>query len=60
MIRTQEQLYKVLAHHCGKELDQISKDCDRNNWMDAEQSVAYGLADKVLKSMDDKPALRSV
>jgi len=60
MIRTQDQLYKVIAKHCKKDVKQIAKDCDRNNWMDAEESVAYGLADKVLKSMDDRPALRSV
>ncbi|RMF75169.1 MAG: ATP-dependent Clp protease proteolytic subunit [Planctomycetota bacterium] len=61
MLRTQDQLYRVLAKHCGKSLDQIAKDCDRNNWMDAEQAVAYGLADKVLESMPESgsPALRS-
>ena len=46
MIRTQQQLYQILAHHTGKSLDQITADCDRNNWMDAEQTVAYGLGDK--------------
>lgn len=60
MIRTQDQLYKVLAGHCGKTMEQITADCDRNNWKDAEESVAYGLADKVLQRMPDgaTPALR--
>jgi ATP-dependent Clp protease protease subunit len=60
MTRTQKQLYEVLARHTGKSLDQITKDCDRNNWMDASQAVSYGLADKVLEVMPDagKPALR--
>ncbi len=60
MMRTQKQLYAVLAKHTGKKIEQIEKDCDRNNWMDAEQSVAYGLADKVLEDMPEPPALRSV
>lgn len=62
MLRTQKQLYSVLAKHTGKSLEQITTDCDRNNWMDAQQSVAYGLADSLLdpKSMPAKPALRSV
>lgn len=61
MIRTQRQLYAVLAKHCNKSVEQIEKDCDRNNWMDAEQSVAYGLADKILTAMPEKaPALRSL
>lgn len=62
MMRTQKQLYEVLARHTGKNYEQISADCDRNNWMDAEQSVAYGLADKVLESMPEasSPTFRSI
>lgn len=60
MLRTQKQLYEVLAKHTGKSVEQITKACDRNNWMDAEQSVTFGLADQVLEAMPqaDKPALR--
>ena len=57
MMRTQQQLYEVLARHTGKSLEQITTDCDRNNWMSAEQSVEYGLADKVLAAMPT-PSLR--
>lgn len=57
MIRTQQQLYAVLARHAGKSLEQITADCDRNNWMDAKETVAYGLGDKILESMP-APALR--
>jgi len=62
MMRTQKQLYEVLAKHTGKKVEQITKDCDRNNWMDAEQSVAYGLVDKLLEAMPETgtPALRPV
>ena len=59
MLRTQEHLYRVLAKHTGKPIEQIAADCDRNNWMDAEQTVAYGLADSILEQMPDKPALRA-
>lgn len=60
MLRTQKQLYAILAKHAGKDMDQITTDCDRNNWMDAEESVAYGLADNVLEAMPERgsPALR--
>ena len=62
MVRTQKQLYEVLAKHTGKKLEQIETDCDRNNWMDAEESVNYGLADKILEAMSEggSPSLRSV
>ncbi|MGE0479906.1 MAG: ClpP family protease [Phycisphaerae bacterium] len=60
VLRTQKQLYHVLAKHTGKSIEQIEADCDRNNWMDAEQAIAYGLADRVLESMPEKapPPLR--
>jgi ATP-dependent Clp protease, protease subunit len=62
MMRTQQQLYKILARHTGKSLEQITDDCDRNNWMDAEESINYGLADKLLESMPETAPrpLRSV
>jgi ATP-dependent Clp protease protease subunit len=61
MLRTQKQLYELLGKHTGKSLEQITKDCDRNNWMDAEQAVDYGLADKILEAMPElpSPALRA-
>lgn len=61
MLRTQKQLYEILARHCGKTIEQIEADCDRNNWMDAEQAVRYGLADHILQAMPARvpaPALR--
>ncbi len=61
MLRTQKQLYEILARHTGKTLEQIERDCDRNNWMDAEQAVRYGLADRILQAMparEPAPALR--
>jgi ATP-dependent Clp protease protease subunit len=62
MLRTQRQLYQVLAKHTGKSIEQITVDCDRNNWMDADEAVTYGLADKVLTAMPESaaPALRPV
>ncbi len=51
MLRTQKQLYAVLARHTGKDVERVTKDCDRNNWMDAEQAIAYGLADKLVEGM---------
>jgi ATP-dependent Clp protease protease subunit len=61
MLRTQKQLYGLLGKHTGKSLEQITKDCDRNNWMDAQEAVSYGLADKVLEAMPEpsSPALRA-
>lgn len=51
MIRTRQRLYEILADHTGQDLSKIDKDCDRNLWLSAEESVSYGLADSVLKKM---------
>lgn len=48
IIRTGEVLYKILADHTGQKIDTIRKDCDRDNFMTAEQALKYGLIDKVL------------
>lgn len=48
-----ERLNAILAKHTGRELDVISRDTDRDNFMSAEQSVEYGLIDEVLS---ERPA----
>ena len=48
-----EKLNKILARHTGQDLPTIERDTDRDNFMSAEQSVAYGLIDQVL---DQRPA----
>ena len=49
ILRTREQLNKMLAKASGKPLTQIEKDTDRDNFMDAIEAVKYGLADKVIE-----------
>jgi ATP-dependent Clp protease protease subunit len=43
-----ERLNAILAEKTGKDVDQIAKDTDRDNFMSAEQAAEYGLIDKVL------------
>jgi len=42
---------QVLAENCGKTLEQILKDFDRDYWMDAEGAVKYGIVDEVLAAL---------
>lgn len=48
--KTGHILYKILAKHTGKSLEQIEKDCDRDNFMSAEEALKYGLIDKIIKN----------
>ncbi len=47
IIRTRENLNKILAKNTGKPLSQIEKDVDRDYFMSAEESRKYGIVDKV-------------
>jgi len=49
MLKTRDQLNQILAKHTGKPIDQIVKDTDRNHWMTAEESKAYGLVDEIIE-----------
>ena len=45
-----EKLKAILAHHTGKTPAEIDLDTERDNFMSAEQSVSYGMIDKVITS----------
>jgi ATP-dependent Clp protease protease subunit len=47
------RLNKLLAHHTGKKESTIDRDTERDNFMDAEASVEYGIIDQVLASRAD-------
>lgn len=56
MIRLRERLYQLMVHHTGKDMEAIKRDCERDKWMDAEESVAYGVVDNVLRAMPESMA----
>ena len=56
MLRTRERLYKIMQHHTGKDLETISRDCERDKWLNAEEAVAYGCADRILEHIPDSMA----
>ena len=53
MIRVRQRLYKIIAQHTGKDVKTVEKDCDRNYWMNAQQSIEYGVADKILEKIPE-------
>ncbi len=44
------RLNELLAQHTGKSISEIEKDTDRDNFMNAEEAVTYGLVDEVLRA----------
>jgi ATP-dependent Clp protease protease subunit len=49
ILRLRARLYDILAKHTGQTPDKIEKDCDRNLWLEAEEAIKYGLADRILQ-----------
>ena len=48
ILRTKENLNKILSKNSGKPVDQVEKDSDRDNYMTADEAKKYGLIDEVL------------
>jgi ATP-dependent Clp protease protease subunit len=49
--KTKELGAQILADNCGKTLDQVMKDFDRDYWMNAQEAVAYGIVDGILDKL---------
>lgn len=47
MIKTRDSLYAILADHTGKTIEQITKDCDRDYFLSAEEAKTYHLVDNI-------------
>ena len=50
ILKTRQQLNELLAHHTGQSVDTIAQDTDRDNFMDPQQALDYGLVDKVFEN----------
>lgn len=48
--KIKKELYEIIAHHSGKDYDQVWKDSDRDYWMTAAEAKEYGMIDHVLSS----------
>lgn len=49
ILKTREQLNRILAERTGQPLDKIQADTERDYYMSADESKAYGLIDQVLE-----------
>jgi len=49
ILRLRACLYDILAKHTGQKPEGVEKDCDRNLWLDPEEAINYGLADRILQ-----------
>jgi ATP-dependent Clp protease protease subunit len=49
MLKTRDSLYRILAQHTGRTIEQITKDCDRDYFMSASEAKDYNIIDNILE-----------
>ena len=52
ILSMKKKLNEILALHTGKEVDQLEKDTERDNFMNVEEAKDYGLIDKVISERE--------
>lgn len=53
ILKTKSKINSILAQNCGKTVEEINADCERDNWKDAEEAREYGLVDRVVSKADN-------
>ena len=54
LLRTKERLNRILSENTGKDYETVCRDTERDNFMNAEEALQYGLIDKVFDTRVDK------
>jgi ATP-dependent Clp protease protease subunit len=49
ILKTKEISARILADNCGQKFEKVMKDFNRDHWMSADESVDYGIVDKIMK-----------
>jgi ATP-dependent Clp protease protease subunit len=49
MLRLRDQYAKIISEETGVDFEQVKRDIDRDYWMNADESVNYGLVDKIME-----------
>ncbi len=51
ILKTKQLGARILAENCGQTYEKVMKDFDRDYWMDAQESIAYGIVDGVMEKL---------
>lgn len=58
ILALKHRLNEIMAAHCGRDVEDVARDTDRDNFMTAEQAKEYGLIDEVIAARKPGPAPR--
>ena len=49
VLRVKDELYRIISEHSGKPYEVISRDSDRDYWMNGQEAQEYGMVDEIMK-----------
>ncbi|MCR4739528.1 MAG: ATP-dependent Clp endopeptidase proteolytic subunit ClpP [Lachnospiraceae bacterium] len=52
ILRTKQNLNRILSENTGRPIEEIARDTERDNWMTAEEALEYGLIDKIITNRE--------
>jgi ATP-dependent Clp protease protease subunit len=55
ILKTRERINRIIAEQTGQPLARVAEDTDRDFWMSAEESVAYGIVGRIIQSANELP-----
>ena len=56
ILKTRERINAIIAEQTGQSIERVTADTERDYWMSVEESIAYGMVGKVIKSVAELPA----
>ena len=54
ILRLKERLNSIMAANCGRDVEEVTRDTERDNFLSSEEAAAYGLVDEVIVKPDTK------
>ncbi|HAG69765.1 MAG TPA: ATP-dependent Clp endopeptidase proteolytic subunit ClpP [Lachnospiraceae bacterium] len=52
ILRTKQNLNRILSENTGRPIEEIARDTERDNWMTAQEALEYGLIDRIIESRE--------
>ena len=52
ILRTKERLNRILSENPGQPFEKVAEDTERDNWMNADEALEYGLVDKIISNRE--------
>ncbi|MBR1866506.1 MAG: ATP-dependent Clp protease proteolytic subunit, partial [Lachnospiraceae bacterium] len=52
ILGTKRKINEILARECGRPVEELERDTDRDNWLSAQEALEYGLIDSVITNRE--------